>query len=89
MYLGIKYAKFVKYLQQTKMNKNVTQDGGLSEIYKKTEKLIAAQETLLERWPDNIKVDEKKKPTNGVPELRITYKIFQEPAVISDIRKLL
>ena len=89
MYLGIKYAKFVKYLQQTKMNKNVAQDGGLSETYKKTEKLIAAQEILLERWPDNVKVDAKKKPTNGVPELRITYKIFQEPAVISEIRKIL
>ena len=90
MYLGFRYAKFVKFLQQTRMNKDGKQAGGLAETYKKIEKIKHSQDVLLERWPDNIVVDPKKKPNNGVPELRITYKIADnEPAVISECRKLL
>lgn len=74
MYLGLRYAKFIKWTQQTKMNKDGKQTGGLSEIYKKQDKLIKAQNILLERWPDNIVIDEKKKQNNGVSELRIIYK---------------
>lgn len=87
MYLGLKYAKFIKYTQQTKMNKDGKQTGGLSETYKKQENLINAQKILLERWPDNIVIDEKKKANNGVAELRIIYKCSKNiPSFIKDIQ---
>lgn len=90
MYLGFRYAKFVKFLQQTKMNKDGKQAGGLAETYKKVEKIKHSQDVLLERWPNNIVVDPKKKPNNGVPELRIIYKIFDEiPQCVKDIQKIL
>lgn len=90
MYLGLRYAKFIRFLQQTKMNKDGKQKGGLSETYKKVQKIIDAQNILLERWPDNIVVDEKKKPNNGVPELRIIYKVSNNiPTVIKSVSKKL
>lgn len=90
MYLGLRYAKFIKFLQQTRMNKDGSQSGGLSETYKRIEKIKRSQDILLKRWPDNIVVDPKKKPNNGVPELRIIYKVAaNEPAVINECRKLL
>lgn len=90
MYLGLRYAKFIRFLQQTKMNKDGKQKGGLSETYKKVQKIIDAQNILLERWPDNVVIDEKKKPNNGVPELRIIYKPSNNiPTVIKDVSELL
>ena len=90
MYLGFRYAKFVKFLQQTRMNKDGKQAGGLAETYKKIEKITHSQDVLLKRWPDNIVIDPKKKPNNGIPELRIIYKVSDnEPAVINECRKLL
>lgn len=90
MYLGLKYAKFIRFLQQTKMNKDGKQKGGLSETYKKTKRIIATQEILLERWKDNIVIDKKKKPNNGVPELRIIYNASNNiPTTIKEIKKLL
>ena len=78
MYLGLKYAKFVKYLQQTKMNKELKQTGGLSESYSKIENIKKVNNILLKRWPNNIIVDEKKKPLNGISELKIIYKVFDD-----------
>ena len=86
MYLNFRYAKFVHFLQQTKMNKDGKQKGGLSETYKKVENIKRAQEILLKRWPDNMMVDPKKKPNNGVPELKIIYKkAEQTPAIIEEL----
>lgn len=76
MYKGYKYAKFIRFLQQTKMNKKVTQNGGLSETYKKTELLKETHRILLERWPNNIFEDKNKKEVNGVTELKVIYKIM-------------
>lgn len=78
MYLGLRYAKFVKYLQQTKMNKSLKQSGGLSESYSKVENMIRVNDILLKRWPRNIFIDEKKKQLNGVSELKIIYKVFDD-----------
>ena len=89
MYLGFRYAKFIKFLQQTKMNKNVQQSGGLCEIYKQRDKIEQSQRILLERWPDNLKEDEKKKANNGVTELRVVYKIAKTiPSIIKQYEKL-
>lgn len=86
MYLGFRYAKFVKFLQQTKMNKDGKQKGGLSETYKNIENIKTAQDILLKRWPDNVLVDPKKKPNNGVPELKIIYKKSNvTPAIIEEL----
>lgn len=90
MYLGFRYAKFIRFLQQTKMNKDGKQEGGLSETYKNSQKIINSQDILLNRWPDNIIIDEKKKANNGVSELRIIYKISSNtPTVIKNISKKL
>lgn len=86
MYLGFRYAKFVKFLQQTKMNKDGKQKGGLSEVYKNAENIKAAQDILLKRWPDNVSIDLKKKSNNGVPELKIIYKKSDViPAIIKEL----
>lgn len=90
MYLGFKYAKFVRFLQQTRMNKEGKQKGGLAETYKNEQNIIDAQKILLERWPDNTIVDKTKKVNHGVDELKITYKVSDNiPPIIRDIRKLL
>lgn len=89
MYLGFRVAKFMRYLQQTRMNKDGKQKGGLSETYQRTENLMEAQNIMLERWPDNVVIDTKKKPTNGVPELRTIYKVFDNtPKCMTRIQKL-
>ena len=90
MYLGLKVAKFTRFLQQTTMNKDGKQKGGLAETYKKTENLQQANDIMLERWPNNLVVDPKKKPTNGIPELRTIYKVFDEvPNCVKEIQKIL
>ena len=76
MYLGIVYARFVRFLLQSKMNKEATQGGGLQDVYERRERVQRAHDIILKRWPLNARVDEKKKPINGVPELRIVYKKF-------------
>lgn len=90
MYLGLKVAKFNRFLQQTTMNKDGKQKGGLAETYKRTENLQQANDIMLSRWPNNLIVDLKKKPTNGVPELRTIYKVFDEiPECVKKIQKIL
>lgn len=87
MYLGIKYAKFIHFLQQTKMNKDAKQKGGLAETYKKMENIQRTHDILLKRWPNNIMIDEKKKKINGVDELKIIYKPSDElPYIINKLK---
>lgn len=76
MYLGIVYARFVRFLLQSKMNKEANQGGGLQDVYERQERVQRAHNIILKRWPLNARVDDKKKPINGVPELRIVYKKF-------------
>ena len=76
MYLGIKYAKFVRFLILSRMNKEAKQTGGLQKVYKNQDRVLRAHKIMLDRWPLNVRVDEKKKPINGVSELRIIYKVF-------------
>ena len=90
MYLGLKYAKFIKFVQHTKMNKEGKQKGGLAETYKNTDNIIKVHKILLERWPDNVFVDEKKLKINGIDELRIKYKVSENtPTVITELREKL
>lgn len=76
MYLDIKYAKFVRFLQQTKMNKDAQQPGGLQKVYDNDDKIRRVINTMLARWPKNVVIDDRKKPINGIPELRVIYKKF-------------
>lgn len=88
MYLGLKYAKFIRYVQHTKMNKDGKQKGGLSETYKQSDRIEKAHKILLERWPDNVSVDEKKLKIQGVTELKIKYKVSENtPSVIKELKK--
>lgn len=89
MYLDLKVANFIRFLQQTKMNKDLKQKGGLIETYKKTDEIRKSHEMLLERWKDNIKVDNKKVAINGVSELRVDYRKKEEPACIKELKKFL
>lgn len=88
MYLELKCAKFIRFLQQTKMNKEGKQSGGLSETYKNINKIIDSQERLLKRWPDNLVVSDKKKPINGVKELRTIFKVSDnKPDIVKQLLK--
>ena len=79
----IQYARrdAVQYARQWALSRNrayndFTKGGGLQDVYERQERVQRAHDIILKRWPLNARIDEKKKPINGVPELRIVYKKF-------------